>query len=128
MVHHCDETIQRASLGWIHCFCVSAAAAAAAMDMHPTAGYKPAAQLAAALFFVTAELAAVEPVYQFGLAGFISLYSDSIVKADKARDLARRISNLGQHFQWALFIQVRAPALAYKVISQPHIMAACSSA
>jgi dynein heavy chain len=59
------------------------------------------------LFFVISELAAVEPMYQYSLGWFVGLFEDTIRKAEKARDLARRIDNLSSHFQYSLYVQVR---------------------
>ncbi|KAF6265404.1 dynein heavy chain 6 [Scenedesmus sp. NREL 46B-D3] len=70
------------------------------------AGYKPVAQVVSALFFVISELAAVEPMYQYSLAWFVSLFEDTLAKADKARDLGKRIDSLVAHFQYSLYVQV----------------------
>ncbi|KIY94679.1 Dynein heavy chain 7, axonemal, partial [Monoraphidium neglectum] len=74
------------------------------------AGYVPVAQLVAALFFVTSELGAVEPMYQYSLAWHLDLFADSITKADRApagRDaLTKRIEALCRHFQGSLYVQV----------------------
>lgn len=58
------------------------------------------------LFFVISELAAIEPMYQYSLAWFVSLFEDTIVKADKARELSKRIEHLVSHFQYSLYVQV----------------------
>lgn len=73
------------------------------------AGYKPVAQVVSVLFFVMSELAAIEPMYQYSLAWFVSLFEDTIVKADKARELSKRIENLVSHFQYSLYVQVGGP-------------------
>lgn len=64
------------------------------------------AQLVSCLFFVISELAAIEPMYQYSLAWFVSLFEDTIAKAPKARELARRIDSLTTHFQYSLYIQI----------------------
>jgi hypothetical protein len=71
-----------------------------------TAGYKPVAQVVSALFFVISELASIEPMYQYSLAWFVALFEDTLAKADKARDLGKRIENLVAHFQYSLYVQV----------------------
>jgi hypothetical protein len=60
-----------------------------------------------ALFFVISELASIEPMYQYSLAWFVALFEDTLAKADKARDLGKRIENLVAHFQYSLYVQVR---------------------
>jgi len=70
------------------------------------AGYKPVAQLVSVLFFVITELAAVEPMYQYSLAWFVALFEDTIAKANKARELSRRIESLISHFQYSLYVQI----------------------
>uniref|UniRef100_A0A383V949 AAA+ ATPase domain-containing protein n=1 Tax=Tetradesmus obliquus TaxID=3088 RepID=A0A383V949_TETOB len=70
------------------------------------AGYKPVAQVVSALFFVISELASIEPMYQYSLAWFVALFEDTLAKADKARDLGKRIDNLVAHFQYSLYVQV----------------------
>lgn len=64
------------------------------------------AQVVSVLFFVISELAAIEPMYQYSLAWFVSLFEDTIAKADKARELSKRIENLGSHLQYSLYVQV----------------------
>lgn len=45
--------------------------------------------------------------YQYSLAWFVGLFQDTLAKAERARDLARRIDSLVAHFQYSLFVQVR---------------------
>jgi dynein heavy chain len=59
-----------------------------------------------ALFFVISELASIEPMYQYSLAWFVALFEDTLAKADKARELGKRIDNLVAHFQYSLYVQV----------------------
>ncbi|KAL6759980.1 dynein heavy chain 6 [Haematococcus lacustris] len=70
------------------------------------AGYKPVARHVSVLFFNISELAAIEPMYQYSLAWFVALFEDTISKAEKSRDLARRIEALVRHFTYALFVNV----------------------
>eukprot|EP00879_Flechtneria_rotunda_P017460 GHRR01018298.1.p1 GENE.GHRR01018298.1~~GHRR01018298.1.p1 ORF type:complete len:1011 (+),score=303.03 GHRR01018298.1:919-3951(+) len=70
------------------------------------AGYKLVAQVVSVLFFVISELAAFEPMYQYSLAWFVSLFKGTIAKADKARELAKRIDSLVSHFEYSLYAQV----------------------
>jgi dynein heavy chain len=64
------------------------------------------AQLVSVLFFVITELAAIEPMYQYSLAWFVALFEDTIAKANKARELSRRIDSLISHFQYSLYVQI----------------------
>jgi hypothetical protein len=64
------------------------------------------AQVVSVLFFVISELAAVEPMYQYSLAWFLGLFEATLVQADKARELHKRIDNLLQHFQYSLYLKV----------------------
>lgn len=64
-------------------------------------------QVVSVLFFVISELAGVEPMYRYSLAWFVALFEATLVQAEKARDLAKRIENLTVHFQYSLYLQVR---------------------
>lgn len=70
------------------------------------AGYKPAARHAAVLFFCISELANVEPMYQYSLAWFVALFKDTISKAEKSRELGKRIEALQSHFTYSLYAKV----------------------
>ncbi len=70
------------------------------------AGYKAVAQTTSCLFFVISELGAIEPMYQYSLAWFVTLFEYTIAKADKSPVLARRIEGLIKHFQYSLYVQV----------------------
>ncbi len=56
--------------------------------------YKPMAVRGALLYFVMADLAFIDPMYQFSLAYFTGLYNRAIELADKSPDLEVRIANL----------------------------------
>ena len=45
--------------------------------------------------------------YQYSLAWFVGLFQDTLAKAERARDMARRIDSLLTHFQYNLYVQVR---------------------
>jgi hypothetical protein len=63
-------------------------------------------QVVSVLFFVISELADVEPMYQYSLAWFVGLFEATLVQAEKARELHKRIDNLLQHFQYSLYLKV----------------------
>jgi dynein heavy chain len=55
------------------------------------------------LFFCIADLANIEPVYQYSLTWFINLFIMSIQKSEKSKDLARRLDCLDDHFTFSLY-------------------------
>lgn len=58
------------------------------------------------LFFCIADLANIEPVYQYSLAWFTKLFIVSIKQSDKGRDVAKRLANLNDHFTYSLYRNV----------------------
>ena len=69
-------------------------------------GYKPVARHVSVLFFCISELATIEPMYQYSLTWFVNLFEDTISKAEKSRDNARRIELLANHFTYSLYVNV----------------------
>lgn len=53
-------------------------------------GYTPIAVHSAILFFSIADLANIEPMYQYSLTWFINLFISSIESSDKSDDLEQR--------------------------------------
>ena len=53
-------------------------------------GYKPIAVHSAILFFSIADLANIEPMYQYSLTWFINLFIMSIDNSEKSEDLDKR--------------------------------------
>lgn len=70
------------------------------------AGYKPVARHVAVLFFNISELANIEPMYQYSLGWFVNLFEDTIAKADKFKDLAKRIEALVEYFTYSLYLNI----------------------
>jgi dynein heavy chain len=68
--------------------------------------YKPVALHSSTLFFCISELAALDPMYQYSLAWFLSLYSSSIQNARNSKDLPSRISYLNDHFTSSIYRNV----------------------
>uniref|UniRef100_A0A7N8WYZ8 Dynein, axonemal, heavy chain 7 n=1 Tax=Mastacembelus armatus TaxID=205130 RepID=A0A7N8WYZ8_9TELE len=64
-------------------------------------GYTPIAVHSAILFFSIADLANIEPMYQYSLTWFINLFISSIDNSDKSDDLEQR-----DHFTYALYVNV----------------------
>merc|ERR1711871_1914274 len=68
--------------------------------------YSPVAYSSQILFFCIADLANIEPVYQYSLAWFINLFVLSIQNSEKARDVEKRLQNLDAHFTYSLYRNV----------------------
>ena len=69
-------------------------------------GYKPIAHYSSILFFVIADLANIEPMYQYSLTWFIKLFVMSIDNSEKSDVLEKRLENLKGHFQYSLYCNV----------------------
>eukprot|EP01041_Mallomonas_annulata_P000989 gene989-1935_t len=65
--------------------------------------YSPVAYSSQILFFCIADLANIEPVYQYSLTWFINLFVQSIINSDKGRDVQKRLENLDIHFTYSLY-------------------------
>jgi dynein heavy chain len=69
-------------------------------------GYKPVAFHASILFFCIADLAAIDPMYQYSLSGFRKLFEDAIDSAEFSHVLQTRITNLNDYFSYSLYTYV----------------------
>merc|ERR1719271_1937006 len=69
-------------------------------------GYVPVAFVASILFFCIADLANIDPMYQYSLPFFVSLFIASIEKAEKSDDLATRIDTLNDVFRYTLYCNI----------------------
>ena len=69
-------------------------------------GYKPIAIHSTILFFSIADLANIEPMYQYSLNWFINLFIMSIDNAEKSDDLTARLLSLREHFTYSLYCNV----------------------
>jgi len=66
--------------------------------------YVPVAVRASALFFVVADLCAVEPMYQYSLEWFVNVYLLAIATAEKSeRNIGRRLQSLQDKFVELIF-------------------------
>lgn len=69
-------------------------------------GYKPIAIHSTILFFSIADLANIEPMYQYSLMWFINLFCLSIENAEKSEELKKRLDNLYHHFTYSLYCNI----------------------
>jgi len=69
-------------------------------------GYVPVAFQAAVLFFCIADLANIDPMYQYSLPFFVGLFLSAIDKAEKNDDLEARICILNDTFRYTLYCNI----------------------
>ena len=68
--------------------------------------YKPIAIHSTILFFSIADLANIDPMYQYSLMWFFNLFLMSIEKADMATEVEPRLANLREHFTYSLYCNI----------------------
>lgn len=64
------------------------------------------AALASILFFCVADLANIEPMYQYSLSWFIDLFARSIAHSERNTVLAKRLKSLNDHFTYSVYCNV----------------------
>ncbi|CAG5865931.1 unnamed protein product, partial [Menidia menidia] len=69
-------------------------------------GYTPIAEHSSILFFSIADLANIEPMYQYSLTWFINLFISSIDSSEKSDDLEKRLQILRDYFTYNLYVNV----------------------
>jgi len=69
-------------------------------------GYVPVAVVSSNLFFCVADLALVDPMYQFSLEWYSGLYNMAIERAPAGKNLQERLSNLNTAFAEILYQNV----------------------
>ncbi len=57
-------------------------------------GYRPAARRGAVLFFVLADLSAINPMYQYSLNSYLEVFDHSLKKSLPDSHLAKRLRNI----------------------------------
>ncbi|CAL7938030.1 unnamed protein product [Xylocopa violacea] len=65
--------------------------------------YRPCAHRAAILFFVLNDMSLIDPMYQFALDAYITLFMLSIDKSPKSLKLVERIDSLNEYHTYALY-------------------------
>lgn len=68
--------------------------------------YQPIAVHSTILFFSIADLANIEPMYQYSLAWFINLFLLAIENAEQSDILQNRLENLHVHFTYSLYVNI----------------------
>jgi dynein heavy chain len=88
------------------------------------AGYRPCSVRAAALYFVLNDLAAVDPMYQFSLDAYASLFALSLRASPKSEALPDRIKALNDHHTYAVYkYAARALFEKHKLLLALHMAA-----
>lgn len=68
--------------------------------------YQPVAMSTSVLFFCIAELASIEPMYQYSLPWFLALFVNSIAHSERSPDIGKRIEFLSNHFLESLYVNI----------------------
>lgn len=68
--------------------------------------YRPVAFRASILFFCVADLASVDPMYQYSLQWFINLFVAGIDNAEKSDNLDLRIKALNDFFTYSVYLNI----------------------
>jgi hypothetical protein len=66
-------------------------------------GYRPSAYRASILYFLIADLARVDPMYQFSLDAYVQLFNISLEKSAKSDDLQERIKSLNEYHTYFVY-------------------------
>ncbi|XP_006814570.1 dynein axonemal heavy chain 7-like [Saccoglossus kowalevskii] len=69
-------------------------------------GYKPIAVHSSILFFTVADMANIEPMYQYSLVWFINLFILAIDNSEKSEILEKRLESLREYFTYSLYCNI----------------------
>lgn len=67
------------------------------------AQYLPVATRGSIIYFVIADLALIDPMYQYSLAYYASIFNRCIMEAEKNSDLSIRLQNIISYCTWTIF-------------------------
>jgi len=68
--------------------------------------YRPVATRGSVIYFVIVAMAAVNPMYQSSLAQFLQWFDQSLLDAEKANLVAKRVDNLMKHLTFEVYINI----------------------
>lgn len=68
--------------------------------------YIPVAVNTQILFFCVADMANIDPMYQYSLEWFIGIFLGSISNAERADNIPQRIVNINNYFTFSLYSNV----------------------
>ncbi|XP_060516742.1 dynein axonemal heavy chain 7 [Cylas formicarius] len=68
--------------------------------------YTPIAVHSTILFFTIADLANIDPMYQYSLAWFVNLFKSTIDNTDKVEDIPMRLEDLKKVFTYHLYVNI----------------------
>ena len=66
-------------------------------------GYRPTAYRASILYFLLADLARVDPMYQFSLDAYVALFNISLEKSARSDELPERLKNLNDYHTYFVY-------------------------
>ena len=69
-------------------------------------GYTPIAKHSSILFFSITDMGCIDPMYQYSLGWFFSLFVNTIDNTEKSEDLEKRLHTLQDHFTYSLYTNV----------------------
>ena len=78
--------------------------------------YRPAAGRATLLYFLIADFAAVNCMYQTSLAQFTELYEAAIDGADKAASAVQRLLNIAEHLTSITYCYIQVQFVYFLLI------------
>lgn len=58
------------------------------------------------LFFTIADLANIDPMYQYSLVWFVNLYKAAIDNTEKVEDVTKRLKDLQKYFTYSLYVNI----------------------
>jgi len=68
--------------------------------------YRPVATRGSVLYFVVADLALIDPMYQYSLSYFMRLFNICLSQSVRSDNLSQRLANMIQHVTWSIFANI----------------------